>query len=157
MVMEVAKVLLYLYWREDKTHHIRTISFNRNTDEDGTSTFHLMDKETVISHGSPNFITHADLIYNITTNTEYLVSNCLQLKVDVAMYPTALLHKTPSWQDHRTTNQSVCEFTLTNSPNANNYCFGPSFFTHPRGYKLCLVVYAIGYGSGENSHVSVLS
>ena len=30
-----------------------------------------------------------------------------------------------------------------------------SFYTHPRGYKMCIGVYANGYGAGENSHVSV--
>ena len=147
-------------WREDKNHHLRIINLNKNTDEDGTSTFRLIDKETAIGHGSPDFIMHTDLTYNITTNTEYLYGNCLQLKVDVAMYSTALIHKTPSWQDPLTTIQSVCEFTLTDfskRKRCNNYYFSPSFFTHPHGYKLCLVVYANGYGSGEDSHVSVLA
>ena len=31
----------------------------------------------------------------------------------------------------------------------------PSFFTHPHGYKMCLGVYANGYGDSENSHVTV--
>ena len=64
-------------WSEDKNHHLRTINFNRNTDEDGTITFRLIDKETAIGHGSPDFIMHTDLTHNITTNTQYLYSNCL--------------------------------------------------------------------------------
>ena len=33
--------------------------------------------------------------------------------------------------------------------------YSPPFYTHPRGYKMCLRVYANGFGDGENSHVSV--
>ena len=33
--------------------------------------------------------------------------------VDVAVYSTPLLSKTPSWQDPHTATQSVCDFTLT--------------------------------------------
>ena len=31
----------------------------------------------------------------------------------------------------------------------------PSFYSHPRGYKMCLAVHANGYGDGEGTHVSV--
>ena len=37
----------------------------------------------------------------------------------------------------------------------NSSWYSPSFYTHPRGYKVCLRVYANGYGAGANSHVSV--
>ena len=33
--------------------------------------------------------------------------------------------------------------------------YSPSFYSHPRGYKMCLKVYANGVRDGENSHVSV--
>ena len=33
--------------------------------------------------------------------------------------------------------------------------YSPSFYTHPRGYKMCLRVDANGYGDGKKSHVSV--
>ena len=33
--------------------------------------------------------------------------------------------------------------------------YSPSFYTHPRGYKMCLRVDPNGGGSGKNSHVSV--
>ena len=33
--------------------------------------------------------------------------------------------------------------------------YSPSFYTHPRGYKMCLRVDANGYGVRKNSHVSV--
>ena len=38
---------------------------------------------------------------------------------------------------------------------SNSSWFSPSFYTHSRGYKLCVNVDANGYGSGQNSHISV--
>ena len=33
--------------------------------------------------------------------------------------------------------------------------YSPPFYSHPRGYKMCLKVYANGIGDGEGTHVSV--
>ena len=33
--------------------------------------------------------------------------------------------------------------------------YSPPFYSHPGGYKMCLKVYANGYGRGEGTHVSV--
>ena len=38
---------------------------------------------------------------------------------------------------------------------SNGSWYGPPFYTHPQGYKMCLKVYANGYGRGEGTHVSV--
>ena len=35
--------------------------------------------------------------------------------------------------------------------------FSESFFTHPKGYKMCLNIDANGYGDGKNSHISVFA
>ena len=54
--------------------------------------------------------------------------------------------------------KSVFESTLIQiSPNANTAITTALVHRSLRGYKLCLVVYANGYGSGESSHVSVLA
>ena len=37
----------------------------------------------------------------------------------------------------------------------NSSWYSASFYTHPRGYKMCLRVEANGWGDGKNSHVSV--
>ena len=60
--------------------------------------------------------------------------------VDVAVYSTPLLSKTPSWQDPHTATQSVCDFTLTEFTKRkqyNNAYYSPPFYSHPHGYKLC--------------------
>ena len=37
----------------------------------------------------------------------------------------------------------------------NNVWYGPPFYTHPCGYKMCLRVDANGHSDGEKTHVSV--
>ncbi len=37
---------------------------------------------------------------------------------------------------------------------ANDMWYSNGFYTHPQGYKMCLVVYANGYDDGEGTHVS---
>ena len=37
----------------------------------------------------------------------------------------------------------------------NDNWFSPPLYTHPQGYKICLSVYANGWGTGEGTHVSV--
>ena len=36
-----------------------------------------------------------------------------------------------------------------------DYWSSPPFYTHPKGYKMCLVVYAGGCGDGVNTHISL--
>ena len=111
------------------------------------------------SLGLVNFIPHSSLLYNPDTNTEYLQDDCLHLRVvDVAVYSTPLLSKTPSWQDPHTATQSVCDFTLTEFTKRKqfgNEYFSPPFYSHPHGYKLCLRVYANGHGEGKDTHISI--
>ena len=49
-------------------------------------------------------------------------------------------------------------FTMLNfeeKKSSNTSWYSPSFYTHPRGYKMCTRVYANGWGEYENSHLSV--
>jgi TNF receptor-associated factor 4 len=48
---------------------------------------------------------------------------------------------------------SMPDFELKKSTNSSWY--STSFYTHPRGYKMCLRVEANGLGDGNNTHVSV--
>jgi TNF receptor-associated factor 4 len=48
---------------------------------------------------------------------------------------------------------SMPDFEQKRSTNCSWYC--ASFYTHPRGYKMCLRVEANGLNDGKNSHVSV--
>ena len=35
--------------------------------------------------------------------------------------------------------------------------YSPPFYTHPGGYKMCIMVYTNGFGKGEGTHVSVFA
>ena len=139
-----------LNWKEDKEHHERTISY--------TSRDHRISQGGIeMSPVFNMFISHLSLSYNSTTNTEYLQNDCVRLRVSkVILYSTALLNKTPSWQNPGY--QSLHEFTLTEFSKRkqfNNRFYSSPFYTHEYGYRLCLVVYSNGYDSGKDTHVSV--
>ena len=47
------------------------------------------------------------------------------------------------------------EITMTDFEQHKKQWYSPSFYTHPKGYKLSLCVVAEGHGTGANTHVSV--
>ena len=98
------------------------------------------------------FISHLSLSYNSTTNTEYLQNDCVRLRVSkVILYSTALLNKTPYWQNPHNGYQSLHEFTLTEFSKRkqfNNRFYSSPFYTHEYGYRLC----QHGYDSGKDTH-----
>ena len=154
-------VVELLNWRENNNHYCGdTICLDKKYDSDGRLTSRVTEGEyALLRLGQSSFITHSSLFYNPDTNTEYLQDDCLRLRVvDVAVYSTPLLSKTPSWQDPHTATQSVCEFTLTEFTKRkqfNNDYHSQPFYSHPHGYKLCLRVFANSYGEGKGTHISI--
>ena len=52
------------------------------------------------------------------------------------------------------------EFRITNferMKKSKSSRFGPPFYTHPQGYKMCLSINANGHGKGKGTHVSVFA
>ena len=153
-------VLELLNWRADKDHILTTTNFNRFNDPNNSCTSHVTTRECAPNGlGNFEFISHSSLLNNSDTNTEYLQDDCLRLRViDVAVYSTPLLSKTPSWQEPHTATQSVCDFTLTEFTKRkqfDNEYYSPPFYSHPHGYKLCVHVYANGYSRGKDTHISI--
>ena len=149
-----------LNWRADKNHLLATVDFSRRSDPNGSYTSRVYKKEyTPNGLGTSHFIIHSSLLYDTDTNTEYLQDDCLRLRVvDVAVYSTPLLSKTPSWQDPHTATQSVCDFTLTEFTKRkqfNNVYYSPPFYSHPHGYKICIKVFANGDGEGKGTHIKL--
>ena len=141
-----------LNWRKDEGHHEGLLSFNGigyRTSREGIK----------LSSMHSTCIPHSSLSYNSTTNAEYLQNDCVQLRVSkVILYSTALLNKTPSWQSPHNGYQSLHEFTLTDFSKRkqfNNRYYSAPFYTHHRGYKLCLLVFSNGHDNGKDTHVSV--
>ena len=142
-----------LNWRADKNHHSRTIPFNRYTDPRSSR---VTDREPALAYGHHQFISLTDLAP--TTNTEYMRDDYLKLRVSAIVYSTPLLPLTPAWQDSLSTTQSGPQFTISKYSQRkqfNNLYYSPPFTTSPQGYRLCLAVYANGYGSGKGSHLSI--
>ena len=146
-----------LNWREDKNHHSLTIDFSRYTDPDGINSSPATNQETVSGLGSSQFISHTDL--ETTTNAEYLRDDFFKLRVSVAVYSTFTTPLLiPAWQDPLISTQSGAQFTISECAlrkQFNNRYYSPPFTTSPQGYKLCIVVYANGFGIGEGSHLSI--
>ena len=148
-----------LNWRADENRNVsHEIGFNIYNDPDGTCTSRVTGHETANWIGEPQVMSHADLVS--TTNTEYLCDDYLKLRVSAIVYSTPLLHLTPAWQDPLISTQSGAQFTISEYSKRkqfNNEYFSPSFTTSPQGYTFCLNVYANGYGSGEDSHLSIFA
>ena len=73
-----------LNWREDKGHVEKTIDFNDNTDIKCRK--RVMEGDTASSGlGYGQFISHSDLYYNITNNTEYINNDVLCFVVSKAI------------------------------------------------------------------------
>ena len=140
-------------WREDKGHHERTVTIN--------SEYYRVTKNGIkMSPCEMQYIHHSFLSYiNSSTNTEYLQNNLLRLRVNTAIiHSTLCVVPAPSSQDPSNVSQSVCEFTLTEfskRKQSNNQFFGPPFYSHQHGYKMCLRVHANGYREAKNAHCSV--
>ena len=147
-----------LNWRADDNHHSGTTPFNRYYDPNGIYSHIVTNQEIAPGLGMPRFISHTDLMS--TTNTEYLCDDYLKLRVSAIVYSTPLLPLTPAWQDSLSTTQSGAQFTITvysKRKQFNNQYSSPPFTTSPQGYRLCLDVYANGYGSGKGSHLSIFA
>ena len=146
-----------LNWREEKGHISMSVSFNRARTGDAACVEDIVIKVW----GYHQFCAHTSLTYDPSTNTEYLQDDCLRIQVpSVEVYSTALLLKTPAWQDPLTYTKprALLEFTLTKfsrRKQSDNKYYSPSFYTHMQGYKICVCVFPNGHGSGKSSHVSV--
>ena len=153
--VEVDVAVELLNWKEDKGHCERTLTMN--------SEYYRVTQKGGIKLSPTNiqFIHHSLLSLNTTTNTEYLLDDCLWLRVCAAIVnltPETLLIKTPSWQDPHSVSQSACEFTMpefSKRKKSNNTFYSPPFYTHQGGYKLCLKVHANGITTSKSTHISV--
>jgi TNF receptor-associated factor 4 len=79
----------------------------------------------------------------------------LQLAVDTVHQLQSNLAELPSKHV-----QMPMKYILTNYDQhkmANDEIFSPAFYTSPKGYKMCIEVYANGNGKGENTHLSVFA
>ena len=139
--LELSFLIDILDWREGK-HYQEIVRFN--------SANNLMtEKGMRRSVIRAQFIPHSSLSYNSATNTEYLQNDCVRLRVSkVILYSTALLNKTPSWQNPHNGYQSLHEFTLTDFSKRKQFddaYRGSSFYSHLGGYRFSIAVHSNGF------------
>ena len=116
----------------------------------GKITVHLLDKSdpnsflskilTLKEHtdrsACTDFVSHSILLFN-----KYLLDDSLHLRVAAVAQSV-----------------SICKCTGFSRLKCSNAKYNsPPFYTHPQGYKLCLLVLANGYGTGEGTHVSIFT
>ena len=65
-----------LNWKKNKKHHQTAISVRATS-----GLVRVLEGEYGSSLGYPQFISHSSLLYNSTTNTEYLQDDCLRFRV----------------------------------------------------------------------------
>ena len=129
---------------EDKRHCGHIISFSKTTDPKAIS--RVTGQERAESGcGTPTLLAHNDLNFNPANNCQYLKNDCLHFRIitveslsEPGILPT--------------------ELTITNFEQHkvdSDHWYSPPFYTHPRGYKMCLRVDANGWGAGKDTHVSV--
>ena len=129
---------------EDRRHRGHTFSFSETADSKFIS--RVTNGERAESGwGTPTLIAHNDLNFNPANNCQYLKNDHLRFRiitVESLSEPGVL----------------STEFTVTNfeqHKTEHDDWYSPPFYTHPRGYKMCLSVNANGDGDGEGTHVSV--
>ena len=114
-----------------------------------------------MGYGESSFLPHSELGRNRALNHQFLKDDCLCFRVtsatNVGLAQMSLFEK----QCHAIESH-VCmppvEFTMRDFEElkANNLdWYSPSFYTHPRGYRMCLRVFANGSNSARGMHVTV--
>ena len=128
---------------EDKKHHEHTIDFSE-TREPSVICKVTNGERAEKGWGTHTLIAHNDLNFK-PANCQYLKDDCLQFRIitveslsEPGVLPTELTMT--NFEQHKIDNDSW---------------YSPPFYTHPRGYKMCLTVYANGDGRGKGTHVSV--
>ena len=131
---------------EDKRHCGHTISFSEAADPKATS--RVTDGERAESGcGTSTLIAHNDLCFNPANNCQYLKDDCLHFRI-IAVESLSEPWVLPT------------ELTMTNFEQHkidSDNLYSPPFYTHPRGYKMCLRVDTNGHGNGKGTHVSVFA
>ena len=115
------------------------------------------------SIGYTKFLPHSSLSSHSATNTQYLLDDTLYFRVSVKVDN----HKpwlvctdkatidTISEIKNCKTNDLKFKITKFKDSNAKQLFERNLFYTHPSGYRMCILLYPNGYGDGKGIHVSV--
>lgn len=147
----------------DDHHHTRAFNFYEATDPKITNRVMLHDR-AVNGWGEKYFIKYTDLGYNRHLEQQYLVNDCLKLRVVKVtnIGPLARLERRSLRLEmftEATEHLAPIEFTLnhfTQLQENNTVSYSPAFYTHKKGYKMCLKILPNTTRNGA-AYVSVFS
>ena len=157
---------------EDANHHMRVLSFTYSDDFVGLQRVTSGERAPRACGGMHAFISHAQLSIDADRNTKYLQNN--QLKFRVLSSKATDFDLTACIHTYRrclalecfagAIEPQVCvapiEFPLSDferQKKQNDWSHSPAFYTHPRGYRMCLRVHPNGNGDGLGTHVSIFT
>ena len=151
----------------DNHHCTRTFNFYEATHPKITS--RVVSQNTAeVGCGERNFIKHSDLGFNSKLNTQFLLHNCLRIRIlkVTNISPIACLERKSlqfeSFAQAIEPQVSVApfEFTLNNFrqlQERDSVIYSPAFYTHKKGYKMCLKIIPNGLREAKSTHVSIFS
>ena len=144
---------------QDRNHHGDMFDF-------GIATAPHINRVTAgdiapLGYGEAKFIAHSKLGRDRVLNRQFLKDDCLRFRVtratNVGLDQVTQLERQCLAIESRVCVPSV-EFTVRNFKELKNNdldWLSPSFYTHPRGYRMCLRVFANGIDSAKGTHVTV--
>ena len=152
---------------EDGNHHTRTINFTVTTDPKVINRV-TSGERAGSGLGIHTFLPHTQLDLNSKGNCQYLKDDQLKFRVSKAINLDLTSHihrrclKLESFAGAIEPQVAVApiEFTLSDFEqlkNQNSVWFSPAFYTHQRGYRMCLRVCPNGIGDGQGTHVSIFT
>ena len=150
---------------EDGNHHKYTIYFNRTT---APTIINMVTtgERAGDGGGTTTFLPHTQLDLNSKGNYQYLRDDQLKFRVCKAsnLDLTSHIHrrclKLESFVGAIEPQVAVApiKFTLSDfeqQKNQDSVWISPAFYTHQRGYRMCLEVYPNGDLNGQGTHVSI--
>ena len=149
---------------EDSNHHTHTINFTETTNPQYIS--RVTSGERGGGYGNHTFLPHTQLGLNPDRNCQFLKDNQLKFRVSKVtnLDPTAHIHRRCLTLESfaGAIEPQVCvapiQFILSDverQKKQNGRWHSPAFYTHSRGYRMCLEVYPNGTGDGLGTHLSI--
>ena len=145
---------------DDKKHRKLRSMFNRISESDTVAGVSSEERAS-FGLGSQMFISHSGLSYNRANNSQYLKDNCLRFQVTSVSnldYTTTLERRCSAIESRMymlPVDFTVTDFSQQKLEDDLSTCHSPTFYTQPRGYGMCLRVYANGRGDGVGTHIAV--
>ena len=148
---------------KDRVHHEHTVMFSETSDPDVVG--RVTSKERALGRGIFRFLPNDQLGYNPAKNCQYLKDDCLRFQVTRVsnLDCTTQLERRCSAIESRVCTDAIVppiDFTMTdfNRQKQNDEVwYSLPFYTHTRGYRMCLRVIANeSLSSGvKATHISV--